>query len=72
MDAGRSIYEVQGSAGYKKHAESLECYDYLYTRAEIKKIAERIKGAVSTPGVRKHVRCRTITLTPICRSWEQG
>jgi uncharacterized protein YecE (DUF72 family) len=35
------------------HDESWERYDYLYTRAEIKKIAERIKGALSKPEVKK-------------------
>jgi uncharacterized protein YecE (DUF72 family) len=33
--------------------ESWERYDYLYSREEIKKQAERIKSAVSTPGVKK-------------------
>jgi uncharacterized protein YecE (DUF72 family) len=33
--------------------ESWERYDYLYSREEIKKHAERIKTAVSTPGVKK-------------------
>ena len=36
-----------------KHAESWERYDYLYSRAEIKKIAECVKTATSTPGVKK-------------------
>jgi len=36
-----------------KHTESWERYDYLYSRAEIKKIAERVKTATSTPGVKK-------------------
>ena len=35
------------------HKESWERHDYPYTREEIKKIGERIKGALSTPGVRK-------------------
>ena len=33
--------------------ESWERYDYLYSRAEIKKHAERITTAASTPGVKK-------------------
>jgi uncharacterized protein YecE (DUF72 family) len=33
--------------------ESWERYDYLYSREEIKKHAERIKAAVSAPGVKK-------------------
>ena len=33
--------------------ESWERYDYLYSREEIKKHAERIKTAVSAPGVKK-------------------
>ena len=33
--------------------ESWERYDYLYSRQEIKKIAERIKSATSDPGVKK-------------------
>jgi uncharacterized protein YecE (DUF72 family) len=33
--------------------ESWERYDYLYSRAEITRHAERIKSAASTPGVRK-------------------
>lgn len=33
--------------------ESWERYDYLYSREEIKKHAERIKTAASTPGVKK-------------------
>jgi uncharacterized protein YecE (DUF72 family) len=33
--------------------ESWERYDYLYSRDEIKKHAERIKTAASTPGVKK-------------------
>jgi uncharacterized protein YecE (DUF72 family) len=33
--------------------ESWERYDYSYSRDEIKKIAERIKGATSTAGVKK-------------------
>jgi uncharacterized protein YecE (DUF72 family) len=33
--------------------ESWERYDYCYSRDEIKKIAERIKGATSTPGIKK-------------------
>jgi uncharacterized protein YecE (DUF72 family) len=33
--------------------ESWERYDYCYSRDEIKKIAERIKGATNTPGVKK-------------------
>jgi uncharacterized protein YecE (DUF72 family) len=33
--------------------ESWERYDYCYSRDEIKKIAERIKGASNTPGVKK-------------------
>ena len=33
--------------------ESWERYDYLYAREEIKKHAERIKTAASTPGVKK-------------------
>ena len=33
--------------------ESWERYDYCYSREEIKKIAERIKGATSTPGIKK-------------------
>ena len=33
--------------------ESWERYDYLYSRQEIKKIAERIKSAKSDPGVKK-------------------
>ena len=33
--------------------ESWERYDYRYSRDEIKKIAERIKGATSTAGVKK-------------------
>jgi uncharacterized protein YecE (DUF72 family) len=36
-----------------KHAESWERYDDLYSLAEIKKIAERVKTATSTPGVKK-------------------
>jgi uncharacterized protein YecE (DUF72 family) len=36
-----------------KHAESWERYDFLYSQAEIKKIAERINTATSTPGVKK-------------------
>jgi uncharacterized protein YecE (DUF72 family) len=36
-----------------RHGESWERYDYLYSRAEIKKIAERVKTAASTPGVKK-------------------
>ena len=32
---------------------SWERYDYLYSRAEIKKIAERIRIATSTPEVKK-------------------
>ena len=35
------------------HKESWERYDYLYTRAEIKKIAAKVKAAASTPGVKK-------------------
>jgi len=31
----------------------VERYDYLYSRDEIKKIAERIKTATSKPGVKK-------------------
>ena len=33
--------------------ESWERYDYSYSREEIKKIAERIKGVTSTPGIKK-------------------
>jgi uncharacterized protein YecE (DUF72 family) len=33
--------------------ESWERYDYLYSRDEIKRHAERIKTAVSAPGVKK-------------------
>jgi uncharacterized protein YecE (DUF72 family) len=33
--------------------ESWERYDYLYSRAEIKQHAKRIKAAASTPGVKK-------------------
>ena len=33
--------------------ESWERYDYLYSRAEIKRHAERIRTAASTPGVKK-------------------
>ena len=33
--------------------ESWERYDYSYSRDEIKKIAERIKGATKTAGVKK-------------------
>lgn len=33
--------------------ETWERYDYLYSRAEIKQHAEKIKTAVSTPGVKK-------------------
>jgi uncharacterized protein YecE (DUF72 family) len=33
--------------------ESWERYDYLYSRDEIKKIAERIKSATSGPGIKK-------------------
>ena len=33
--------------------ESWQRYDYLYTREEIKKHAERIKSAANTPGVKK-------------------
>lgn len=36
-----------------KHAESWERYDYLYTRAEIKKIAGKVKEAAGTAGVKK-------------------
>jgi uncharacterized protein YecE (DUF72 family) len=35
------------------HKESWERYDYLYTRAEIKKIAAKLKEGASTPGVKK-------------------
>ena len=33
--------------------ESWERYDYLYSRQEIKKIAERIESATSAPGIKK-------------------
>jgi uncharacterized protein YecE (DUF72 family) len=33
--------------------ESWERYDYCYSRDEIMKIAERIKGATNTPGIKK-------------------
>ena len=33
--------------------ESWERYDYLYSRREIKKIAERIESATSAPGIKK-------------------
>jgi uncharacterized protein YecE (DUF72 family) len=33
--------------------ESWERYDYYYSRDEIKKIAERIKGATNTPEIKK-------------------
>jgi len=36
-----------------KHGESWERYDYLYSRGEIKKIAERIKIAASAPAIKK-------------------
>jgi len=36
-----------------RHGESWERYDYLYTRGEIKKIAERIKVGASAPAVKK-------------------
>lgn len=35
------------------HKESWERYDYLYSRGEIKKMADEIKGATSKPGVKK-------------------
>jgi uncharacterized protein YecE (DUF72 family) len=35
------------------HKESWERYDYLYTRNEIKKIAAKVKEAVSKPAVKK-------------------
>jgi uncharacterized protein YecE (DUF72 family) len=35
------------------HKESWERYDYFYSRREIKNMAEEIKSAVSTPGVKK-------------------
>ena len=35
------------------HKESWERYDYLYSRGEIKKMAEEIKSAVSAPRVKK-------------------
>ena len=36
-----------------RHAESWERYDYLYSREEVKKIAARVKTAVSQPNVKK-------------------
>jgi uncharacterized protein YecE (DUF72 family) len=36
-----------------RHKESWERYDYCYSREEIKQVAERIKTAASTPGVKK-------------------
>lgn len=33
--------------------ESWERYDYLYTRDEVKKLADRIKNATSAPGIKK-------------------
>ncbi|HEY7163651.1 MAG TPA: DUF72 domain-containing protein [Candidatus Binatia bacterium] len=36
-----------------RHTESWERYDYLYSREEIKKIAGKIKTAVSQPNVKK-------------------
>jgi uncharacterized protein YecE (DUF72 family) len=56
--------EMQRRGGNMR--SSWERYDYLYSRAEIKKIAERIKTATSTPGVKKafalfnnHARARS-------------
>jgi uncharacterized protein YecE (DUF72 family) len=43
---------LRWSYDYPK-AVDLRHYDYLYSRAEIKKHAERIKIAASTPGVKK-------------------
>jgi uncharacterized protein YecE (DUF72 family) len=36
-----------------EHQESWERYDCLYTRAEVKEHAEKIRAAVSAPGVQK-------------------
>jgi uncharacterized protein YecE (DUF72 family) len=36
-----------------RHGESWERYDYLYSRGEIKKIAERMKAGAASPVVKK-------------------
>jgi uncharacterized protein YecE (DUF72 family) len=43
----------RNAKAWSRPKESWEGYDYLYSRQEIKKIAERIERATSAPGIKK-------------------